>query len=52
VAYAALGVVSGGLFDNPLVATLIATLLILLVTLVIGLVQRWRERNRNHAGTP
>jgi len=52
VAYAALGVVSGGLFDNPLVATLIATLLILLVTLVIGLVQRRRERKRDHAGTP
>jgi len=48
VAYAALGVVSGGLFDNPLVATLIATLLILLVTLAIGLVQRRRERGKNH----
>jgi membrane protein DedA with SNARE-associated domain len=46
VAYAALGVVSGGLFDNPLVATLIATFLILLVTLAIALVQRWRERRR------
>jgi membrane protein DedA with SNARE-associated domain len=44
VAYALLGVVSGGLFDNPLVATLIATTLILLVTLVVGLVARRRER--------
>jgi membrane protein DedA with SNARE-associated domain len=51
VAYAALGVVSGGLFDNPLVATLIATLLILLVTLAIGLVQRWRERKKSHVDT-
>lgn len=46
VAYALLGVVSGGLFDNPLVATLIATTLILLVTLVVGLVARRRERRR------
>jgi membrane protein DedA with SNARE-associated domain len=46
VAYAALGVVSGGLFDNPLVATLIATLLILVVTLVIGLISRRREARR------
>jgi membrane protein DedA with SNARE-associated domain len=57
VAYAALGVVSGGLFDNPLVATLIATFLILLITLVVALVQRWREQrrkehSRDHVGTP
>jgi membrane protein DedA with SNARE-associated domain len=44
VAYALLGVVSGGLFDNPLVATLIATTLILLITLVVGLIARRRER--------
>lgn len=50
VAYSALGVVSGGLFDNPLVATVIATFLILIVTLVIGLVSRRREARR-HAGT-
>lgn len=52
VAYAALGVVSGGLFDNPLVATVIATFLILLVTLAIGLVQRRRERKKDHVRTP
>jgi membrane protein DedA with SNARE-associated domain len=46
VAYSVLGVVSGGLFDNPLVATLIATLGILLITLVIGLVSRYREHRR------
>ncbi|HYQ65283.1 DedA family protein [Actinophytocola sp.] len=46
VAYALLGVVSGGLFDNPLVATLIATTLILVITLVVGLVSRQRERKR------
>lgn len=54
VAYSALGVVSGGLFDNPLVATLIATFLILIVTLVIGLISRRREtrrKAREHAGT-
>jgi membrane protein DedA with SNARE-associated domain len=51
VAYALLGVVSGGLFDNPLVATLIATTLILLVTVVVGLVARRRERKRNHVTT-
>jgi membrane protein DedA with SNARE-associated domain len=49
VAYALLGVVSGGLFDNPLVATLIATTLILVVTMVVGLVSRQRERKRRHA---
>lgn len=51
VAYALLGVVSGGLFDNPLVATLIATTLILLVTVVVGLVARRRERKKNHVTT-
>ncbi|WP_424186364.1 DedA family protein [Actinokineospora sp. G85] len=46
VAYAALGVLSGGLFDNPLVATVVATVLILLVTLVIGGVQALVRRKR------
>lgn len=46
IAYSLLGVLSGGLFDNPLVATLIATTLILLVTMVVGLVARHRERNK------
>lgn len=43
VAYAALGVVSGGLFDHPVVATVIATGLVLLVTAVSALVARRRE---------
>lgn len=51
MAYALLGVVSGGLFDNPLVATLIATTLILLITLVVGLIARHRERKKDHVGT-
>jgi membrane protein DedA with SNARE-associated domain len=46
IAYAALGVLSGGLFDSPLVATLIATGLVLVVTAVSALVARRRERAR------
>jgi membrane protein DedA with SNARE-associated domain len=46
VAYAALGVLSGGLFDSPLMATLIATGLVLVVTAVSALVARHRERAR------
>ncbi|WP_448614657.1 DedA family protein [Modestobacter sp. URMC 112] len=44
VAYALLGVVSGGVFDSPLVATLIATGLVLLVGLVLNLVSARRHR--------
>jgi membrane protein DedA with SNARE-associated domain len=51
VAYSLLGVVSGGLFDNPLVATLIATTLILVITLVVGLVARHRERKKERVST-
>ncbi|MQA33400.1 DedA family protein [Modestobacter roseus] len=43
-AYALLGVVSGGIFDSPLVATLIATLLVLAVGLVLNLVSQHRSR--------
>ena len=50
VAYAALGVLSGGLFDNPLVATVVATFLILLVTLAVGGVQRLRRRGEERRG--
>jgi membrane protein DedA with SNARE-associated domain len=49
IAYAALGVLSGGLFDSPLVATLIATGLVLVVTAVGALVARRRERARRAA---
>ncbi len=44
VAYSALGVVSGGLFDHPVVATVVATVLVLVVTAVSALVSRRRER--------
>jgi membrane protein DedA with SNARE-associated domain len=43
-AYALIGVASGGVFDNPLVATLVATLLVLLVGGVLNLVQSRRRR--------
>jgi membrane protein DedA with SNARE-associated domain len=43
-AYAALGVLSGGIFDSPLIATLIATLLVLLVGLLLNLLSRRRHR--------
>jgi membrane protein DedA with SNARE-associated domain len=44
-AYALLGVVSGGIFDSPLVATLIATVLVLLVGVVLNLVSGHRRRD-------
>ncbi|MGR7024912.1 DedA family protein [Geodermatophilus sp. URMC 62] len=44
VAYALLGVVSGGVFDNPLVATLVATVLVLVVGAVLNLVGAHRRR--------
>ncbi|MGY2078716.1 DedA family protein [Modestobacter sp. SYSU DS0657] len=44
-AYALLGVVSGGIFDSPLIATLIATLLVLAVGLVLNLVSAHRHRH-------
>ncbi|PRY36608.1 membrane protein DedA with SNARE-associated domain [Geodermatophilus tzadiensis] len=43
-AYATLGVVSGGVFDNPLVATLVATVLVLLAGGVLNLVGGRRRR--------
>jgi membrane protein DedA with SNARE-associated domain len=49
VAYAALGVVSGGIFSNPLVATLLATLLVLVAGGVLNLVA---ARRRRHRGGP
>jgi membrane protein DedA with SNARE-associated domain len=42
VAYALLGVLSGGLFDSPLLATVVATLLVLVVAVVMNLVGRRR----------
>ena len=46
IAYAALGVLSGGIFDSPLLATLLATLLILVVSAVLNLIG---SRRRHHA---
>ena len=43
IAYALLGVVSGGIFDSPLLATLIATVLVLLVGVVLNLVSAHRR---------
>ena len=40
ITYAVLGVVSGGIFDDPLVATLLATVLVLAVAAVSALVGR------------
>lgn len=50
IAYALLGVVSGGIFDSPLVATLIATLLILVISGVLNLVSTRRRRTATAAG--
>ena len=44
VAYAALGVLSGGIFDSPLVAVLLATLLVLVVGAVLNAVGPHRRR--------
>ena len=44
VAYALLGVASGGIFDSPLVAVLLATVLVLLVGAVLNLVASRRRR--------
>ncbi|WP_051683724.1 DedA family protein [Blastococcus sp. URHD0036] len=52
-AYAALGVVSGGVFDSPLIATLIATLLVLLVSALLNLAGAARRRaRRDHDPAP
>jgi membrane protein DedA with SNARE-associated domain len=49
--YAALGVVSGDLFDSPLIATLIATVLVLVLGAVLNLVSAARRRRRDRAGS-
>ena len=48
-AYALLGVVSGGIFDNPLIATLLATVLVLLVGLLLNVVTARRKKRRSPA---
>jgi membrane protein DedA with SNARE-associated domain len=44
LAYALLGFLSGGIFDSPLVATLIATVLVLAVSGVLNAVSTLRRR--------
>lgn len=44
LAYALLGVISGGVFDSPLIAVLIATLLVLLVGAALNAVGTLRRR--------
>jgi membrane protein DedA with SNARE-associated domain len=48
-AYAALGVLSGGLFDDPVVATLLAAVLVLVVGGLVSLVTAWVRRRRGRA---
>jgi membrane protein DedA with SNARE-associated domain len=52
IAYAALGVLSGGIFDSPLLATLLATLLILVIGGVLNLVSSRRRRRKAARSTP
>jgi membrane protein DedA with SNARE-associated domain len=53
VAYAALGVLSGGIFDSPLLATLLATVLVLVVGGVLNVVvARRRSAARDDADRP
>jgi membrane protein DedA with SNARE-associated domain len=46
IAYALLGVVSGGIFDSPLAATLIATVLVLVVGGLVNLIGSRRRRRK------
>jgi membrane protein DedA with SNARE-associated domain len=50
IAYAALGVLSGGLFDDPVLATLLAALLVLVLAVVGSLVSAWLRRRRARSG--
>ncbi|SDF58144.1 membrane protein DedA, SNARE-associated domain [Blastococcus fimeti] len=52
LAYALLGVISGGVFDSPLVAVLIATVLVLLVGAVLNVVGARRRRRRAPSPEP
>lgn len=46
IAYAALGVLSGGLFDDPVLASVLAALLVLVLAGLGALVSAWRRRRR------
>jgi membrane protein DedA with SNARE-associated domain len=49
--YAALGVATGGLFDDPLVAPLLAAVVVLLVGALASLVGRLLRRHRERAAS-
>jgi membrane protein DedA with SNARE-associated domain len=46
IAYSLIGILSGGLFDNPLIATLLAAVVILLLGAVLNLVSSRRRKRR------
>ena len=46
VLYSLLGIVSGGLFDSPVLASLVAALLVLVISVLLALVARLRTRRR------
>jgi membrane protein DedA with SNARE-associated domain len=46
IAYALIGILSGGLFDNPLIATLLAAVLILILGGVLNLVSSRRRKRK------
>jgi membrane protein DedA with SNARE-associated domain len=46
VAYSLIGILSGGLFDNPLIATLLAAVLILILGAVLNLVSSQRRKRK------
>lgn len=50
VAYALLGVVSGGLFSSPLIATLLAAVLVLVLTIAVNLIARYWRQHTHEAG--
>ncbi|MDP9429719.1 MAG: VTT domain-containing protein [Actinomycetota bacterium] len=52
VAYASLGVVSGGIFDSPLIAVLLATVLVLLVGAVLNVLGAQRRRTSRPESEP
>ena len=52
VAYTLIGVASGGIFDSPLIATLVASLLVLVVGAVLNLAGSRRRRQPEPAAHP
>lgn len=50
IAYAVLGVLSGGLFDDPVLATTLAALLVLVLAGLGSLLSVWQRRRRARSG--